>query len=149
MKKLILTALYSILLALTACSHDIYRDGKNGIDGATGPKGDAGGGCTVASGGAGALITCPDGTTAFVPNGTDGQDATPVTMVQFCPQVTGSYGSGSFPEQGFVIGGKVYGVYSSNGKASLAELYPGVYTTTAPGQNCTFVVYTDGTVSAP
>lgn len=145
MKTTILLALISLNVA---CSNEIFRDGKNGRDGKDG------GACSVLSlaDGSGALITCPD-STAFISNGKDGRDgedgtdATPVTIVQFCPTVNGSYISGNFPEKGFIINGRVYGVYSANGKASLAELYPGRYQTTAPGINCSFTVNNNGTIS--
>lgn len=150
---------YTVLLlalALTACANDIFRDGKNGAKGAKGDKGDAGSSCSVMNltDGTGAVISCQDGTSVFIANGSKGDkgdkgdtgaDAIPVQMIQFCPNVIG--GAPNFPEQGFKIGNKIYAVYSANGKASLAELYPGTYTTTAPGINCTFTIGVNGSVS--
>jgi hypothetical protein len=99
-------------------------DGANGTDGSNGLNGQDG--ATGSQGEAGA-------------QGPAGQNATPVVMQQLCPGV-----NSAFPEQAFVLGGKLYAVYSSGGNASLAVLTPGTYTTTAPGQNCTFTVAADG-----
>ena len=76
--------------------------------------------------------------------GVPGQDATPVTVVNFCggPSVYPS----TFPEYGLVISGKVYGVYSQNG-GFLAYLPPGTYVSNAIGSACNFVINADGTVS--
>lgn len=155
----------TVIIALTAlmlfcgCSNEIYRDGKNGAPGVSGPSGpqgpvgNPGQSCSVTPlpSNPGALILCGDGTSVVVTNGVDGQNghdgatgasgqnATPVVMQQLCPGI-----NSSFPEQAFVLGGKLYAVYSSSGNASLAVLTPGSYTTTNPGQNCTFTVAADG-----
>lgn len=85
----------------------------------------------------GMLIMCQEGASqAFIPD----SNGTLVEIVQFCP-------AGSYPEQGFRINHKIYAVYSSGASASLAELSPGSYTTTAPNNNCTFVVNNDGTIT--
>lgn len=132
--KNVIVALTAVL-ALTACSNRIFRDGIDGKDGAAGTPGQS---CSVTQlpDHSGALILCQDGTSTVVLNG---QNAAPVVMKQLCPAV-----ASSFPEQAFVLGGKLYAVYSANGNASLAVLTPGTYTTTAPGQNCTFTVAADG-----
>lgn len=124
--------LIATLLLTTACSNRIFRDGKDGSPGTPGSS------CSVSQlpDESGALILCEDGTSAVV---SDGEDATPVTMIQLCPGV-----NSAFPEQAFVLGGKLYAVYSTKHKVSLALLTPGTYTTTAPGQNCTFTVAADG-----
>lgn len=148
--KNVIVALTAVL-ALAACdSNRIFRDGVDGKDGATGPSGPAGQNgksCSVTQlpDLSGALILCEDGTSVVVKNGATGAqgaagtNATSVVMKQLCPGVVST-----FPEQAFVLGGKLYAVYSANGQASLAVLTPGTYTTTAPGQNCTFTVAADG-----
>jgi hypothetical protein len=177
MNKIIL---YACVLSLTACSNEIYRDGRNGDRGAagsschvtqtstganincddgssatlvngtnglTGARGSDGSSCSVTQlpDASGALISCQDGSNVAVlngemgPQGLPGMNATSVSVVQLCPGVNSPY-----PEQAFLIGEKLYAVYSSSGNASMAVLTPGTYTTTAPGQNCTFTVQPDG-----
>lgn len=85
----------------------------------------------------GNLLSCQQGASqAFIPD----NNGTLVEIVQFCP-------TGSYPEQGFRINHKIYAVYSSGGLASLAELTPGSYSTTAPNGNCNFVVNNDGSIT--
>ena len=153
MKTMTMVTLYALALSLTACDGNrIFRDGVDGksVVGPAGPQGDPGSSCstTPLPDASGALILCGDGTSVVVTNGAkgdtgntgaNGQDATPVVMLQLCPNVVSN-----FPEQAFVIGGKLYAVFSSGGNASLAVLTPGTYTTTAPGQNCSFTVQPDG-----
>lgn len=163
-----------MILMLAACAGPKGEIGQTGETGAKGDKGDTGNtggrGNTGAPGsscsvnfmpgsGGGALIRCGDGSSVFVhngtdgingidgTNGTDGIDATPVQMIKLCPNIVGSYATNTFPEYAFQVGGALYGVYSANGNASLAQLYPGAYSTTAPGGNCSFTVNADGTVS--
>lgn len=69
--------------------------------------------------------------------GAAGQDATPVTVVKFCPGVT-VYPS-KFIEIGFCIGGKLYGTYSANDGFS-TELPPGTYGSNGINASCNFTV---------
>lgn len=76
MKNKILTA--ALFLSLASCAKPLDGlngfDGADGVDGAvgaTGPTGANGLSCTVTQGEVGALITCPDGTSALILNGKD------------------------------------------------------------------------------
>lgn len=112
--------LLASLIMLTACG----KDGTNGINGQAGTPG----------------VNGKDGL-----NGTDGeggQDATPVTMIKFCPNEREVYPS-NFPEYGMCIDNNLYAVYWNGNAAFLAKLLPGRYTTTAIGGNCTFTVKSD------
>lgn len=124
MKKVtnVLAIVIGLLLAIvlfTGCGQqgDVGSNGRIGAIGPAGPKGDV---------------------------GAPGQDVTPVTVVSFCggPSVYPS----NFPEYGLVIGGQVFGVYSTNG-GFLALLPPGVYSSNAVGSSCTFTINADATVS--
>lgn len=119
--------------------------GNPGVAGATGATGNSGTSCTVAEAddNSGALITCGN-TSAFIKNGTNGIDATPVTPVKFCSGATASYGS--FPEYGLLINGKVYAIYATS-RYWLSVLSPGNYQTTTTGLNCSFRVNSDGSIS--
>lgn len=145
MNKLLLIG----LLAAVGCAEP--KDGLNGHDGLAGKDGRS---CSVypAADASGSLILCPDGSSSFVyngidgTNGVDGRDGTnaaTVEMIKFCPMITGSYGN--FPEYGFRLDGKVYAIYSLP-VAFLTQLYPGNYTTTSDGQNCSFTVNADGSI---
>ncbi len=94
----------------------------NGVKGETGSQGETG--ATGAQGNA-------------------GTNATPVELIKLCPNVVGSY-NGNYPEYAFQIANALYGVYSAGGVSSLAQFYPGLYTTTAPGVDCSFTVGADG-----
>lgn len=116
--------------------------------------------CTVTAVSGGSQVACPDGTTSFIAsglagapgisgsdgrdgtNGTNGQDATPITMVQFCDNsFTPTYPS-VFPEFGLCVGGKMYGVYSTNG-GFWALLPPGTYSSDGVNASCTFTIADD------
>lgn len=136
-------------------------DGKS-IQGDTGEQGLAGNSCSVTSSAGGALITCEDGSSAFISDGTPGangndgadgsdgadgadgndgapgQDATPIQMVQFCPGAT-TYPS-SFPEYGVCVQDRLYAVFWMGGKAWLAEVVPGTYISTSSSVSCSFTV---------
>jgi hypothetical protein len=72
------------------------------------------------------------------PVGEPGQDLTPVTIVQFCPNDTPSYPN-TFVEYGLCISDQLYAVYSIPG-AFLTSLPPGAYLSTAIGSSCDFTV---------
>jgi len=95
------------------------------------------------------LITNPDGSQQTAeacngiqgqqgPQGNPGQDATPVTVVQFCQGVTPAYPS-SFPEYGICLDNQLYGIYSANG-GFLALLPPGTYSSDGINASCTFTI---------
>lgn len=110
---------FALLLGCVGPSGSNGADGTNGLRGDVGPKGDVGN-------------TGPQG-----PVGTPGNNATPVTIVQFCPGVP-SYPS-VFIEIGFCLNGQVYGTYSANGGFSTL-LPPGAYTSNGIGSRCDFIL---------
>jgi len=122
--------------------------------------------CSVEAQNYGTTISCPDGTSTYIPNGingvnglngadgrdgvdgrdgadgrdgVDGINGTVVTVQQFCPAShVPSYPS-TFPEVGMCIGGKMYGVYSANG-GFLVYMPPGVYSSNGINSSCTFTL---------
>ena len=135
-------------------------EGKAGVDGSS---------CTVEPNSVGSTITCPDGSTSVVVNGTngtngtdgtsgtdgaagtngtngnngtDGVDATPITLVPFCPSI-----AGAFPEFGMCIGNQLIAVYDgpTNSDVRLVKLTPGNYQTT-DGRACTFTLVSGCTI---
>jgi hypothetical protein len=79
-------------------------------------------------------------------DGMNGANATPVTVVQFCPASFVPTYPSTFPEVGFVINGQIYAVYSLN-NGFLTLLTPGNYSSDGVNASCNFVVNSDGTVS--
>ncbi len=167
MKKLLL-----VCLLAAGCGQSGGLTGQQGAVGETGPAGTPDGNCSVLSLAAsdiapngGALISCPDLTQVVIlngtngidgnngtngidgnngTNGTNGSDAQSVSVVQFC-NGTAHYPS-SFPEVGFYIQGKLYGVYSANG-GFMSLLTPGTYSSNGINSSCTFTVNADYSVS--
>jgi len=86
----------------------------------------------------GAMISCPDGTTSLISNGTI------ITPIQFCPG-SPNYPN-SFPEVGFKFGTSIYAVYSAN-DGFMTLIPPGLYQSNAIGSNCTFTVNPNGTIT--
>lgn len=143
----ILSVLFFVL-SLAACGKGpIGPAGPQGPAGATGAPGAS---CTVstvsdspAAPNGGSLISCPDGTTSLVLNGTDGtngtngSNGTVVAAVQFCSG-TPSYPS-TFPEIGFCIDNTLYAVYSAN-DGFLTEVTPGEYSSDGENSSCDFTV---------
>ena len=129
-----------------------------GRDGAGGKTGNAGKDCTVVQGVGGATISCGDGTSEFISNGsdgvagTDGQDGvdgtngtngtngTGVAVVDPCGSQTDK------DDTLLIIGSKVYGVVIKSNKTILTDLVPGVYTT-RDGTNCHYTVHANATVT--
>lgn len=146
-------------LLLTACPGPRGDQGESGstVVGSSGSNGTNGLNaqpCSVINATNGALIVCPDGTQQFVSNGVDGQsivgpqgpvglsgsngiDATPITLVQFCPGTT-VYPS-TFVEIGLCISNNIYAVYSAN-NGFLTYIPPGNYSSNAIGSSCSFTV---------
>lgn len=118
--------------------------------------------CTVTSDSNGATITCPDGTTATISDGTNGAQGpqgipgvqglqgvigpqgipgvpgapgTVVTFVKFCSGAS-SYPN-TFLEYGLCVSGNVYAVYSENGGFGVL-LPPGEYSSDAINSECNF-----------
>lgn len=147
-----------MILGLSACG----KNGQNGAQGLTGSQGAQGiagvngvngSSCSVSAvtdtgiaPNGGSLITCTDGTSSLVLNGTNGHDGTNgvngssgtvITPVQFCSGVP-SYPS-VFAESGVCIAGVMYGVYSANG-GFLAMLPNGTYSSNGINSSCTFTI---------
>lgn len=70
--------------------------------------------------------------------GSPGQDATPVSLIRFCPGFTPMYPE-VFAEYGICVDSQLYGVYSQNG-GFLALLPPGLYKSDGINADCTFTV---------
>ena len=117
-----------------------------GRDGAGGKTGNAGKDCTVVQGVGGATISCGDGTSAVITNGssgiagTNGTNGTGVVVIDPC-------GSQSSEDDTLlVIGGKVYGIVKESGDIFLTDLVPGRYTT-RDDTDCHYTVHADATVT--
>lgn len=113
--------------------------------GPAGTPGASGNSCTVSqipvnstAPNGGALVSCTDGTSALILNGTV------IKPVQFCPG-TPSYPS-VFPEVGFMVNNVLYAVYSQNG-GFLTLVSPGYYTSNAIGSRCNFTVNADYSIT--
>lgn len=145
---------YGIMI-LVFVSIGCAKQGVVGPKGDTGPQGSIGesaDSCSVTSYAAGTvfapnggtLITCPNGTSSIVLNGTNGNDGaagipgTVITPVQFCSGFVQSYPN-TFAESGLCINNQMWGVYSANG-AFLAALPPGVYSSDGINSSCTFTI---------
>lgn len=105
------------------------QDGAQGPTGPTGPKGDSGESCVVQPALNGLTISCPDGSSETLVNGTV------VETIALCPKLTG----GTFQEYAVRIGGSIYAVYASGSAIGWAKLSPGNYRTT-DGRNCYFTI---------
>lgn len=132
--------------------------GISGPSGPIGPEGQPAEACTTTAIVGGIRITCPDGSTQIVYNGDDGtvgpqgpkgdagaagqdgQNATPITMVQLCPDNGPTAYPASFPEFGECVGGYLYATYWTGSEAFTALIPPGQYASTSP-QGCTFTVF--------
>lgn len=72
-------------------------------------------------------------------DGSNGINATPITPVQFCPNLGTTVYASNWPEQGFCLDNKLYGVYFTGSYAFLAELPPGAYSSTSMN-GCSFTI---------
>lgn len=131
MNKTLSISSLATLLLLSACGG---ADGLNGADGQS---------CQVSSvaispeaPNGGSLLVCSH-SQSLILNGTNGTNGTAISERKFCPGVT-TYPS-RFVEVGFVVGGKLYAVYSANG-GLLTEIPPGAYNSAAIGSTCNFTV---------
>lgn len=125
MKKLVLF----VLMWLIACSDRQEASVSQSIQT----------GCSVSSISAsnaapngGSLITCKDGTSSLILNGSI------MKPVQFCANSIPSYPT-TFPEIGFCIDNNLYAVYSANG-GFLVLVTPGTYSSNGINSSCTFTV---------
>lgn len=147
MKKILLVI--SIGLMLAACDNTSrfldcidgcsVKQGPQGEPGPQGPQGDAGQNglsCTVSTVPNGSVISCEDGTTSAISDGTE------IEEIKLCPSVLG----GTFTEYLLRINDSLYGVYAKGQKIGITKLTPGVWNTT-DGRDCTFTVHGDGSVT--
>jgi hypothetical protein len=118
----------SIVLMVQGCGESIHRQP-----------------CTVTSTSTGATITCTDGTTATILNGTNGSPginginaSSDVSIVQLCPGFTPSYPQ-VFPESALCIDNQLWGVYSANGGFGLL-MPPGQYASTGVNASCNLTI---------
>jgi collagen type VII alpha len=115
------------------------QPGKDGLDGAAGEPGQAGTSCTVQAVDNGAVISCSDGTSVVVLNGSDGTDGTVgaysiVGMIDPCGDQPG------FDELLLRLAdGSLIAHYSHGNKQFLTVIGPGSYQTT-DGHSCNFTV---------
>lgn len=163
MKILIMILTVLLTMSLMACGNPLVQ-GKQGVPGVAGSSPTLNlepataqecptGGTVVTSGSQVAVIcngavgqTGSTGATGETGSqGPAGVDITPVTTIQFCPNVTPIYPS-NFPEYGLCIGGNLYGVYSAN-DGFLALLPPGQYSSDGINASCTFTVGANCAVS--
>jgi hypothetical protein len=153
------------LVACTNGTSSVVLNGAIGAQGISGENGLNGSSCSVSmlavgsvvAPNGGSLITCSDGTSNVVLNGAVGSQGiaglqgipgTPGTVIepiQFCQGFTQSYPS-VFAENGLLINGIMYGIYSANG-GFMAELPPGQYSSNGINASCTFTINANGTVS--
>ena len=134
----------SALLLTTGCGSGVSpgSDSQSLPIAITGPAGQNGQPCSVASTPTGAVITCPDGTHTTLSNGLQGPsgvDIASVMPIQFCHSSFVPSYPNSFPESGLCINEVLYGVYSANG-GFLAELPPGTYSSDGINASCTFTI---------
>lgn len=154
MRYIILVLISIGSFGLTACQDKVHF-----MAGAKGDPGAPGNSCAVNNTPGGALISCTDGSSAFIGNGHDGGvgpsgpsgapgspglNATPITIVNLCPGVT-TYPT-TFVEVGFCINNNLYAVYSEN-NGFLTYVPPGSYSSNAHGSSCSLVVHTNCVVT--
>jgi hypothetical protein len=134
MKKSLLVV---ALLMLTGCVKNYpVQQGVPGKDGSS---------CTVttltpnaSAPNGGSTISCTDGTSNLVLNGSNGAAGTVVQPVQFCAHPVTTYPN-TFSELGFCIAGKIYAVYSQN-SGFLVVLPDGNYSSNGINSSCSFTV---------
>ena len=136
-----------ILVLLTNCG----PNGVTPLQGPQGPAGTNGSSCTVTNvpvsaptPNGGTLLSCPDGTSSLILNGSNGTAGTLITPIQFCPGTT-TYPT-TFSEVGFCIDNTLWAVYSLNG-GFMTEIVPGTYSSNGVNSSCTFIVSPNCTVS--
>jgi hypothetical protein len=121
--------------------------GDQGLPGAIGLTGSSGSNCTVSSVATslatptgGALVSCTDGTSSLIINGTV------ITLIQFCHNNAPQSYPNVFNESGFCIAGSIYAVYSANG-GFLSQILPGTYSSNGINSSCNFTVGSNCSVS--
>lgn len=93
--------------------------------------------CNVIAVPNGAYVSCPDGSHSTILNGANGINATPVTIVKFCPGDT--HYADEFNEVGLCIGGTIYAVYSAN-DGFLTKVPSGRYSSIGINSTCNFTI---------
>lgn len=133
-----LKLLVGTLLLLAACGStpekgDPGVNGSNGKDGSNGLNGQDGHSCSVSKSGAVTTITCPDGTTSTI---TDGSDPSATRTIELCH----ASHPGTYPEYGLCIDNQLYAVYWDGHNAWMALIVPGTYHSTSSTDSCSFIV---------
>jgi hypothetical protein len=149
MNSVLTASLLGLVLTLTAC-----EDGRNGPQGQRGRQGFPGyngTSCSVTAVSNGSIISCEDGTSTVVLNGTDGvdgndgADGTPTAYsVQEIIKPCNETGSSEVLLK--LYNGELLAHYSHGSRQYLALLTPGSYQLT-DGSACNFTVNADMTVS--
>lgn len=117
--------------------------GSNGSNGSNGSPGQDGTSCSVLQLSTGAVVSCTDGTNAYIANGEQGPPGsnTPptsaVTVVPLCSDTT--VYPVVFSEVGLCINNQLFGVYSEN-DGFLSYLPPGNYVSHGHGSSCYLTV---------
>lgn len=115
-------------------------NGQDGATGAVGPQGAVGAQGSQGQQGETGATGLQGQTGAPGAAGANGQDATPVTVVQFCPNVTPVYPT-TFPEVAFCLNGTLYGILNNNEAYQyLTELPDGAYSSDGQGAPCSFTI---------
>lgn len=138
-----------LTFSLVGCAGPVGPVGPSGAVGSNGTNGTNGTSCVVLQTLSGATLTCGDGSYAIISNGQDGlqglageagQNATPITAIQLCPNVAPVYPS-VFPEAVLCVAGHLYGTYNGNTSYQyFAELPDGAYTSSGQGSVCSFSI---------
>ena len=124
----------------------LFVIGCAGPQGATGSAGSSNG-CTVLTlsltsqtPNGGTLLSCTDGTSALIFNGSNGTPGTVIGIVQLCPtQGVPTYGN--WPEVGFCINNVLYGLFQDNkGNLENTTLSSGNYNDLANNTTCHLVI---------
>lgn len=133
------------LIALSACAKRGDR-GHPGVDGIPGTPGSS---CSTTQTLTGAIISCTDGTTSVIMNGTNGADGinAPPTAYSIVELLNPCGASGGFDEVLLrTHNNQLIAHFSSGNLQFLTLLTPGSYRTT-DAQNCNFTVHANMTVT--
>lgn len=147
-------SLIVVSLFLVACGKGV--PGEQGVKGDTGATGPTGSSCTVQQANNGAIISCSDGSSVLVlngTNGTNGRDGTNgvnavpsaysiVEIIDPCGPMTGYYNEILLR----LADRTLIAFFEDGSQRFLAEITPGTYKTTDK-QNCIFTISSNLNVS--
>lgn len=146
--------LIMLTLSLFSCMHQVDYNrpgivGPKGETGAPGQDGRDGQSCTVTQVANGALISCPDGTSTAILNGTPGADGqtAPATAYTVTELVDPCGPQGAYDEVLLKLAnGQILAHFASGAKQFLTIVPPGNYTVT-DGTSCRFTITPTGEVT--